>query len=121
MARTKGKTEKRKSKPSGSTESRKQVDLDALRQKVVNHVGGKTMAMLKTTTDECVKVGNLSAMKYLFEVIGLYPPSAAADAEHADSDDLTRELLNRLDFGREADAQDEKVACPAEVGSDSVE
>jgi len=98
MARAKGKTGARKSRASGSTESRKQVDLDSLRQKIANHVGEKTMAMLRTTTDECVKVGNLSAMKYLFEVIGLYPASATANAERADRDDLTRALLNRLDF-----------------------
>ncbi len=68
-----------------------------------------------------VKVGNLSALKYLFEVIGLYPSSATANGEHADSDDLTRKLLNRLEFGQEADAEDGKAACPAEVRSDSVE
>src|SRR6266545_7888007 len=122
MATGKGKTAGRTGKGGGSTTtSRKQMDLDALRQKVANHVGGKTMAMLRTTTEECVKVGNLSALKYLFEVIGLYPPSAAADPEHSDSDDLTRELLNRLGIGQEGDAEDGKVARPAEVGSDSVE
>ncbi len=74
------------------------------------HVGGKTMAMLRTTTEECVKVGNLSALKYLFEVIGLFPPTDAVDPEHTDSDDLTRELLNRLGIGQEGDAEDGKVA-----------
>jgi len=92
-----------------------------LRQRIINHVGGKGMELVKTTTGECVKVGNLSALKYLFEGIGLYPPSATANGEHADSDDLTRKLLNRLEFGQEADAEDAKAACPAEVGSDSVE
>jgi hypothetical protein len=107
--RAKGKTGARKSRASASTESRKQVDLDSLRQKIANHVGGKTMAMLRTTTDECVKVGNLSAIKYLFEVIGLCPASATANAERADSDDLTRALLNRLDFGQQEDAKDGKA------------
>jgi len=41
-----------------------------LRQRIINHVGGKGMELVKTTTGECVKVGNLSALKYLFEVIG---------------------------------------------------
>jgi hypothetical protein len=41
MARAKGKTGARKSRASGSTESRKQVDLDSLRQKIANHVGAK--------------------------------------------------------------------------------
>ena len=77
--------------------------------------------MVKTTTGECVKVGNLSALKHLFEVIGLYPPSAAANGEHADSDDLTRKLLNRLEFGQEEDAKDGKGTRSAEDGSDSVE
>ena len=62
--------------------------LDALRLKITNHVGGKSMEMVKTATEECVKVGNLSALKYLFEVIGLYPLSPTAAAEESDSDDL---------------------------------
>jgi hypothetical protein len=92
-----------------------------LRQKIANHVGGRGMAMVKTTTEEVIKVGNLSALKYLFEVIGLYPPAAGSSAEGADSNDLTLALLNRLDIGKEAEAGDAKHEPATAVGSDSVE
>ena len=84
MRKAKGKGEGRTSKGFGSTACREQVDLDALRLKITNHVGGKSMAMAKTATEECVKVGNLSALKYLFGVIELYPLSPTAAAEESD-------------------------------------
>jgi hypothetical protein len=121
MTKAKGKNAGRTSKSTRYSALRKPVDLDALRQRITNQVGGKAVEMVKTATEECAKVGNLSALKYLFEVIGLYPPSATANAERADSDDLARELLNRLEFGQEADPEDGKVARPAEAGSDWVE
>jgi hypothetical protein len=79
------------------------------------------MDMVNTTTEEVIKVGNLSALKYLFEVIGLYPQAAAPSAEDADSNDLTLALLNRLDIGKEAEAGDAKHELATAVGSDSVE
>jgi len=35
----------------------KQVDLDALRRKIVNYVGAKALPLVKTATAEAVKVG----------------------------------------------------------------
>lgn len=103
----------------------KQVDLEVLRHKIVNFVGGKALAMVKATTEEAVKVGDLSAMKYLFELIGLHP-AAACSGEKIESDDgneITAALLAELgistDSAAEAAAGDDEVA--AVVGSDSVE
>ena len=102
---TKGKTkaQSRRDKATGSvTGSGKQVDLDALRRRIANCVGAKALQMVKTSRDEAVKVGDLSAMKYLFELIGLYPASANA-AEHTESDDgndIAAALLAELGISR---------------------
>ena len=86
-------------KSSGAAEGRKEIDLEALREKIARHVSRKSLAMVRTTT-EVVKVGNLAALKYLFELIGVYP-SGGASAVEEDSDDLARTLLNRLDLRNE--------------------
>lgn len=94
--------------------SGKQVDLDGLRRKIANYVGGKALLMVKTSTDEAVKVGDLSAMKYLFELIGLHPasPNATVNTESDDGNDIAAALLAEL--GISAKPEDE----PA--GSDEV-
>jgi hypothetical protein len=69
-----------------------------LRRKIANYVGGKALLMVKTSTDEAVKVGDLSAMKYLFELIGLHPVSADATGhkESDDGNDIAAALLAEL-------------------------
>ena len=58
-----------------------QVDLDALRQKIANNqLGGKALAMVRTTTEEVVRGGNLAALNYRFEPMGPYPAGASAHA-----------------------------------------
>lgn len=76
MRNAKSKTPGRKS--SGAAEGRKQIDLEALREKIARHVSRKSLAMVRTTTEEVVKVGNLAALKYLFELIGVYPSGGAS-------------------------------------------
>jgi hypothetical protein len=125
MAKGKAKAKSRAGKTTGSaTGLGKQLDLDALRRKIANCVGAKALLMVKTSRDEAAKVGDLSAMKYLFELIGLYPASANA-AEHTESDDgndIAAALLAELGISAksgEERADDGEVA--ASVESDSVE
>jgi len=106
-------------KSSGAAEGRKEIDLEALREKIARHVSRKSLAMVRTTT-EVVKVGNLAALKYLFELIGVYP-SGGASAVGEDSDDLARTLLNRLDLRKREDGVDESLGLPTEAEKDSVE
>jgi hypothetical protein len=99
---------------------RKEIDLEALRERIARHVSRKGLAMVKTTTEEVVKVGNLAALKYLFELIGVYP-GASASAVEEDSDDLARSLLNRLDLRKREDGDNENLEPPTEAEKDSVE
>jgi hypothetical protein len=118
MRKTKGNSGSKTGKSTSSGGVRKQVDLEILRRKIANYVGSRGLEMVKTTTDEVVKVGNLAALKYLFELIGVYPGEAGGKTEDADSDDLARALLNRLDIG----GGPEMPAEPkTEAGKDSVE
>jgi hypothetical protein len=121
MRKAKGKATRQSGKGAGSAGSRKQVDLEALRQRIANYVGSKGFQMVKTATEDTMKVANLSSMKYLFEMIGLYPPAATPCAEETDSDDLARVLLNRLKVGKGSGVENTEAEAAAAVRSDSVE
>jgi hypothetical protein len=125
MTKAKAKAKSRGEKKTGSAMgSGKQVDLDGLRRKIANHVGAKALLMVKASTDEAAKVGDLSAMKYLFELIGLYPASANA-AEHRESDhgnDIAAALLAELGISAKSEEEpDDDGEVAASVESDSVE
>jgi hypothetical protein len=127
MTKAKTKAKSRGKKTTGSAMgSGKQVDLEGLRRKIANLVGGKALLMVKTSTDEAVKVGDLSAMKYLFELIGLYPASADStghtESDEGNGNDITAALLAELGIStklEEEPADDGEVG--ASVESDSVE
>ena len=119
MAKARGRGKKAAS-GNNSAVSSKQVDLDALRRKIANYVGAKALPMVKTATDEAVKVGNLQSLKYLFELIGLHPAEGASSAEPAIGNDLSAVLLKQLGLEPVADdAEETEVAVKA--GSDPVE
>jgi hypothetical protein len=121
MKKPKGKGAGRGGEGGSALSSRKQVDLEALRQKIAKHVGGRSLPMVKTATNEVVKTGNIAALKYLFELIGLYPPEGGAQAEEVESDDLARVLLERLDLERQNDGEVSQGTAGNASGSDSVE
>lgn len=78
--------------------------------------------MVKTATDEAVKVGNLQSLKYLFELIGLHPAEGTGSGEPAVGNDLSAVLLKQLGLEpAPADAEETEVAVKAESGSDPVE
>jgi hypothetical protein len=100
MAKTKAKTgrkRKRRSAPAGKA-SRKPADLAAIRQQITNLVVSQAVAMVRTTMEEAEK-GHYAAVKYLFEMIGLYP--AATQEEIPGDDSLARTLMRRLGLPEE--------------------
>jgi len=68
------------------------VDIAALRQQITDMVVNEAVGMV-TATIEQVNEGHFQAMKYLFEMVGLYP--APVQQEGA-QDSLARTLLSRL-------------------------
>jgi len=97
----------------------KAVNLDDLRQKLAGQVANQASDMVDATIGEVMK-GQHQPMKYLFEMIGLYP--AGTTEEKAGDDVLARTLLRRLEFPPET-AEGEPASEPAPVGveSDSLE
>jgi hypothetical protein len=69
------------------------VDLKKVRQKIKRAVGNKALHMVQKILDEDGTLGYL-AMKYLFDIAGLFPTGGAEDAEQEDS--LAKILLRRL-------------------------
>jgi len=79
--------------------SQKPVDLEVVREKITNLVGNEAVGLVQSAIDEADK-GHYAAMKYLFEMIGLYP-EGGEEAAAPDYDVLARTLLRRLELPEE--------------------
>jgi hypothetical protein len=100
MKTSKSKTVKRKApkRKSGGKTKRIPVDLTAIRQEITNEVGDRAVHMVEITINEVDK-GHYAAMKYLFEMIGLYPVAVQEQAPGENS--LAKTLLRRLGLPEE--------------------
>lgn len=96
-ARSKRGTKRAKRRASGK-KLRQATDLAAIRQEITDLVRNQAVPMVEITISEVDK-GHYAAMKYLFEMIGLYP--AAAQEESQGEDSLARTLLRRLGLPEE--------------------
>lgn len=104
------------------------VNLEDVRERVRRIIADKAEAMTTANAEEASK-GHLVQLKYLFEVLGLYPAIAAEEKEAPERNDLARVLLKRFDFPYSGPpdeeesglAEDAKVAVPVGAGDDSVE
>ena len=78
---------------------RRAPDLAEIRRHIADLVGNGAVGMVETTIDQVGK-GHYLGMKYLFEMIGLYPATSADDVPTEDS--LAAILLRRLGLPDEA-------------------
>jgi hypothetical protein len=69
------------------------TDLTEVRRRITDLVRNNAIEMVQTTIDQ-VGNGHYQGMKYLFEMIGLYPTIVTAEAPAQDS--LAATLLRRL-------------------------
>ena len=69
------------------------MDLAEIRRQITDLVGNGAVGMVEATMEEVGK-GDYLGMKYLFEMIGLYPATSTDDAPEQDS--LAATLLRRL-------------------------
>jgi hypothetical protein len=102
MKKTKTKTVKGAKKTGGIKATRKPVDLAAVREGISNLVGAQALSMVETTIGEVDK-GHYVAMKYLFELIGLYP--GGAEQESSGESVLAKTLLRRLNLPEESNVE----------------
>jgi hypothetical protein len=70
------------------------ADLSALRRQITDLVARNAVAMVQQAIDAVNEEGQYQAIKYLFEMIGLCPASAAEDSPGEDS--LAKALLRHL-------------------------
>jgi hypothetical protein len=88
---------------------RKSKDVTDLRRQIESLVTRKAVNMVETAIGEADK-GHFAAMKYLFEMIGLYPGPSEAEPQGEDS--LAKTLLRRLGMPEEATPQAAEVNVP---------
>jgi hypothetical protein len=97
------------------------VDLAEIRQQITNLVGNDAVNMVETTIEEVGK-GHYLGMKYLFELIGLYPATVTDEAPAQDS--MAATLLRRLGLP-ESPKQEKRVTkdikTPTAVSDDGLE
>jgi len=97
------------------------VDLAAIREQITNVVGNGALEMVGITMKE-VNEGHYLAMKYLFEMVGLWPATAVEATVEESS--LAKTLLQRLKLPEEIDHGTEvtkdSVVDPVERESDAV-
>jgi len=70
------------------------ADLSALRRQITDLVAQNAVAMVQHSIDAVNEEGQYQAIKYLFEMVGLYP--AAADDESPVEDSLAKTLMHHL-------------------------
>jgi hypothetical protein len=92
-ARAKTGTARSKRARSAGRKPRKPLDLQQVRHQIDDLVGGCAVDMVETTIGEVDK-GHYGAMKYLFEMIGLYP--ATGEERLPEENSLAKTLLQRL-------------------------
>jgi hypothetical protein len=122
MSKAKAKTKTAATKRrTTSGRSRKPVDLQTVRQQISDLVGGEAVGMVETTIAEVDK-GHYGAMKYLFEMVGLYPPTEGDGAPQGE-DVLAKTLLRRLGLPEDVAPKPEvtkEIAAPS-AQNDAVE
>jgi hypothetical protein len=69
------------------------VEVAAVRQQITNLIGHRAVEMVNVTIEH-IKNGNYQAMKYLFEMAGLFPAGTAEETPGADS--LAKTILGCL-------------------------
>lgn len=112
MRKATAKTRKSNSKGRGS---RKPPDFAVVRKKINDLVGNQAVDLVESAIAEADK-GHFAAMKYLFEMIGLYPANTPELTQADDS--LAKTLLQRLGFPEEAAAEGTVPKDVAEVTSE---
>ena len=106
-------TEARVASPVKSA-GREAPDLAEIRRHIADIVGNGAVGMVETTIDQVGK-GHYLGMKYLFEMIGLYPAISPNDA--AEEDSLAAVLLRRLGL---PEAPIEKPGVTKDSGASAV-
>jgi len=109
MTKAKKKATSKKKRP--AKEKKPPVaDLREVRRKVTNVICGKASEIASKVADEVKSKAQVSSMKTLFEVIGLFPESPEEREAAGDDQALAKVLLDRLGFSDEPQLSEEEAA-----------
>lgn len=106
---------KKPARKKAASKSRKPVDLQAVRDAIVNRVGAQAVEISDALVEEAKK-GELTPAKFLFEMIGLYPIVAGTSVEDEDAqdaeegEDFAKLLLQRLHLPGSSEEAEESGA-----------
>jgi hypothetical protein len=115
MKKTKATSGRRSSRVSpGAREAQSPADLGAVRQQITDLIAKNAVGMVETTIEQAAK-GHYQAMKYLFEIVGLYPATAAEDNPEEES--LAAILLGHLRIPIDPSPDE---GLPSDCGSDTM-
>ncbi len=122
---TKKNAKKASGKESAKAKAKAPVNVAEVRERVLQVIAEKAEGMTKANADEASK-GHIAQLKYLFELLGIFPAAASTEPEAEESNDLARVLLKRFEFPYQGPADEEsgggtKEAVPAKAKDDSVE
>ncbi len=106
---------KKTKRESDQCEARKPMDLASIRESISRSVGNEATGMVGQTIEEAKK-GHYAALKYLFEISGLYPTNGEPEAT-GEEESLARILLRRLGLPQ---AQEEGEGQGAEPQAASI-
>jgi hypothetical protein len=113
---------KGRKKVSSGTKTHKPADLEAIRKEITGLVGDEAISMVETTMAE-VEKGHYAAMKFLFEMIGLYPATGQEEAVGTES--VAHRLVRRLGLPEEpkldTEVTNDSIAEQVAVAGDAVE
>ena len=104
MAKANRKSQQRE-KGTVSGEAPAPAAIEKVRNQVTNVIMGSSVEMARRSVQSVKEGGNITALKYLWEVAGLFPV-VAAQADHEEPDRLAKILLERL-------------GAPEEIGPES--
>ncbi len=105
MAKSKGKSTRGGSAPVSAVAA-KPDEIQNIRNKVTNVIMKESVEMAQRSVQSVKEGGNTTALKYLWEVAGLFP-AVAAQADREEPDSLARILLERLGAPGEVRPADE--------------
>lgn len=86
MAKAKAKGKGKSSSLKGATRGTRSVDVEAIRQSIRRLVALAASDMVKASIEEAKK-GHATSLKYLFEMVGLYP--ATLETEQAEKREMS--------------------------------
>ncbi len=110
MKKVTAKAKTSKSKGSSGRGSRKPVAFETVRKRIDTLVGNRAVGVVENALDEADK-GHFPAMKYLFEMVGLYPATKREETPGEES--LARTLLERLELPEEVGGKKDKNGVEA--------